>query len=36
MIDNPQVQGYRWAFHPGKGFNYRIHKENGKESIYGI
>ena len=26
--NNPQAHGYRWAFHPGEGFKYRIHKEN--------
>jgi hypothetical protein len=36
MMDNPQVHGYRRAFHPGEGFKYQIHKEDGKESILGI
>jgi hypothetical protein len=34
MMDNPQAHGYRWAFHPGEGFKYRIRRENGKESIW--
>jgi hypothetical protein len=36
MMDNPQAHGYQWAFHPREGFKYHIHKENAKESAWGI